>query len=83
MSKSDDSGIDLNRPKIIGAPVQRVEDPRLLTGHGKFTDDVKLRGTLHVALRRSDYAHARIGTIDTAEAEAMPGVVGVFTAQHL
>ncbi|MCP5083766.1 MAG: xanthine dehydrogenase family protein molybdopterin-binding subunit [Alphaproteobacteria bacterium] len=83
MSKSSDGGIDLTRPKIIGAPVQRLEDPRLLTGHGKFTDDVKLRGTLHVALRRSDHAHARIGTIDTAEAEEMPGVVGVFTAELL
>ncbi len=77
------SAIDLTRPKIIGTSVQRVEDPRLLTGHGKFTDDVRLRGTLHVALRRSDHAHARIAKIDTGGAEAMPGVVAVFTATEL
>ena len=83
MSKSGTGGIDLTRPKFIGAPVKRVEDPRLLAGHGKFTDDVKLRGTLHVALRRSDHAHAGIGEINTAAAEHMPGVVGVFTAEEL
>ncbi len=83
MSKSGVGSIDLTRPKIIGTSVQRVEDPRLLTGHGKFTDDIKLRGTLHIALRRSDYAHARIGKIEVAEAEAMPGVVGVFAAEQL
>lgn len=83
MVESADSPIDLTRPKLIGTPVQRVEDPRLLTGHGKFTDDVKVRGTLHLALRRSDYAHARIEKIDVRKAEAMRGVVGVFTAQRL
>ena len=83
MSKSDASTVDLTRPKIIGTSVKRVEDPRLLTGHGKFTDDVKLRGTLHVALARSDHAHARIRAVDTKAAAAMPGVVGVFSAAEL
>jgi carbon-monoxide dehydrogenase large subunit len=71
------------RPKIIGARVQRVEDPRFLTGNGRFTDDLKLPGMLHVAFRRSDEAHARIVSIDTAAAEAMPGVAAVFTAKDI
>ncbi|MEM7428686.1 MAG: xanthine dehydrogenase family protein molybdopterin-binding subunit [Pseudomonadota bacterium] len=71
------------RPKIIGTSVPRVEDPRLLTGHGKFTDDRKLPGMLHVAIRRSDHAHARIVGVDTAAAAAMPGVVGVYHADDL
>ncbi|MEM1197751.1 MAG: xanthine dehydrogenase family protein molybdopterin-binding subunit [Pseudomonadota bacterium] len=83
MSKADAGNIDLTRPKIIGTSVKRVEDPRLLTGHGKFTDDVKLRGTLHVALVRSDHAHARIDAIDTSSAAEMPGVVGVYTSAEL
>jgi carbon-monoxide dehydrogenase large subunit len=68
------------RPKIIGARVQRLEDPRLLTGTGTYVDDLRLPGTLHMALRRSDHAHARIVAIDTAAAADMPGVAGVFTA---
>ena len=71
------------RPKIIGEPVPRVEDPRLLTGYGKYTDDRKLPGMLHIAIRRSDHAHARILGVDKAEAEAMPGVVGIYTAEDL
>ncbi|MBT6977249.1 MAG: xanthine dehydrogenase family protein [Rhodospirillaceae bacterium] len=71
------------RPKIIGARVQRVEDPRLLTGHGTFIDDINLPGTLHIAFARSDYAHARITRVDTADAAAMPGVFGVFTASDI
>ncbi len=71
------------RPKIIGARVQRVEDPRLLTGHGTFIDDINLPGTLHIAFARSDYGHARITSIETAEAVAMPGVFGVFTAADI
>jgi carbon-monoxide dehydrogenase large subunit len=71
------------RPKIIGARVQRVEDPRFLTGTGRFTDDLKRPGMLHVAFRRSDEAHARIVSIETAAAEAMPGVVAVVTAADI
>ena len=71
------------RPKIIGSAVQRVEDPRLLTGHGRFIDDIMLPRILHVAFCRSDYAHARIISINTVDIGAMPGVVGIFTAQDL
>ena len=71
------------RPKIIGARVQRVEDPRFLAGRGRFIDDLNLPGTLHVAFVRSDHAHARITAVDTADAAAMPGVVAVFTAADI
>ena len=72
-----------SRPKIIGARVQRVEDPRLLAGQGAFIDDLNLPGTLHVAFARSDHAHARIVAIDSTEASQIPGVLGVFTAKDI
>lgn len=68
------------RPKVIGARVPRTEDPRLLTGAGRFVDDIALAHTLHVAMVRSDHAHARILDIDASAILDMPGVVGVFTA---
>lgn len=71
------------RPKLIGARVKRVEDPRLLTGTGFFADDHLPEGTLHLALLRSDHAHARIDAIDATAARAMPGVVAIFTAADL
>jgi carbon-monoxide dehydrogenase large subunit len=72
-----------SRPKLIGARVQRVEDPRLLTGNGAYVDDIKLPDMLHVAILRSDHAHAIIASIDTTEAAALPGVVGVFTGTDI
>lgn len=71
------------RPKLIGARVQRVEDPRLLTGNGEYVDDIKLPGMLHIAILRSDHAHALINGIDKTEAEALPGVIGVWAAGDL
>lgn len=71
------------RPGLIGAKVQRLEDPRLLTGQGAFVDDRKLPGMLHVAFARSDQAHGRIGHIDASEASAMPGVQAVVTAADI
>ena len=67
--------------QLIGKPVKRVEDPRLVTGSAKYLDDLKLPGTAHVAILRSPYAHARIGGIKTDAAAAHPGVVGVFTSK--
>jgi len=66
--------------KYIGKSVKRIEDPRLLTGQALFTDDVHLEGMLHVTFLRSDYAHARIKSIDISEALKHPGVVAVYTA---
>lgn len=69
--------------KYIGQPIKRNEDPRLLTGQALFVDDVDLPGMLHAAFLRSDYAHARITSIDTSAAKAMPGVVAVYTAADM
>lgn len=59
--------------------MRRVEDQRLLTGQGRFTDDVSFPGQAHAAFLRSPHAHARIGSIDTAAALRTPGVIAVFT----
>jgi len=66
----------------FGERVQRVEDDRLLRGHGRFTDDID-EGALESCLVRSPYAHARIRSIDVSAARALPGVVAVYTAADL
>ena len=71
------------RPRYVGARVARKEDPRLLAGAGNFVADIKRHGMLHVAFRRSDHAHARIGSVDTAAAAAMPGVAAVYTGEDI
>jgi carbon-monoxide dehydrogenase large subunit len=63
--------------------VRRVEDVRLLTGGGRFTDDEVPPDALWMVLRRSDHAHGRIAAIDTEAARAMPGVVAVLTGEDL
>jgi carbon-monoxide dehydrogenase large subunit len=69
--------------KFIGERVRRNEDARLLTGQALFTDDVEIPGMLHAAFVRSDYAHARILSIDVSAARERPGVVAVFTASDM
>ena len=59
----------------IGEPISRREDARLLTGTGRYVDDVHLEGMLHAAVFRSSWPHGRIRSIDTAAAEAVPGVL--------
>jgi CO/xanthine dehydrogenase Mo-binding subunit len=59
----------------VGQAVPRKEENRLLRGRGKFVDDIKLREMLYLHFVRSPYAHARIASIDTSEAEKIPGVV--------
>ena len=71
------------RPKLVGARVQRVEDPRLLAGKGAYVDDHRLPGMLHVAFVRADRPHATIKNIDSALASETPGVAGVFTADDV
>src|SRR6266704_2866195 len=66
----------------FGAPVRRVEDDRLLRGHGRFTDDFN-DGALECCFVRSPYAHAKITSIDATAARAMPGVVAIYTAADL
>ncbi len=69
--------------RYAGARVHRVEDARLLTGHGTYVDDISLPGMLHACFVRSPYARATIRSIDTAAAQAAPGVHSVFTAADL
>jgi carbon-monoxide dehydrogenase large subunit len=69
--------------KQFGARVTRIEDPALLSGRGRFVDDVKLAGTLHACFVRSPHAHARIRSIDLKIATIMPGVHDVITADDL
>src|SRR5215212_314537 len=69
--------------RYAGARVQRVEDTRLLTGHGTFVDDISRPGMLHACFVRSPFARARINGIDTSAALALPGVHAVFTAADL
>ncbi len=66
----------------FGARVQRVEDDRLLRGHGRFTDDID-EGALESVLVRSPHAHARIRSTDVSAARALPGVAAVYTAADL
>jgi len=64
----------------IGQPVRRVEDQRLVTGRGRYTDDINLPGQAYGYVVRSPHAHARIRRIDTSRALAAPGVLAVLTA---
>jgi carbon-monoxide dehydrogenase large subunit len=65
----------------IGAPAKRREDVRFLTGAGRYTDDIQARGQAHAIFLRSEVAHGRIRSLDTAAAAAMPGVIRVFTSR--
>jgi aerobic carbon-monoxide dehydrogenase large subunit len=67
----------------IGKPVRRREDIRFITGQGRYTDDITVPGQTHAAFLRSPYPRARIVSIDTTEALAIPGVIGVFTGKDL
>jgi carbon-monoxide dehydrogenase large subunit len=67
----------------VGQSVLRTEDPRLVTGGGRFTDDVNLPDQLHAAMLRSPYAHGEIAALDVSAARQAPGVVAVYTAADL
>src|SRR5215831_268334 len=64
---------------MIGAKIHRREDPRLVSGHGRFVDDMTRPGMVHMAVVRSPMPHARIKSIDMAAANKAPGVVAVYT----
>ncbi|HZO71898.1 MAG TPA: molybdopterin cofactor-binding domain-containing protein [Ktedonobacteraceae bacterium] len=68
---------------MVGTPIKRREDPRLITGQATYVDDIKLLGMLHMAVLRSPYGHARINSIKTDAARKLPGVVAVYTADDL
>ncbi|MEE8307275.1 MAG: xanthine dehydrogenase family protein molybdopterin-binding subunit, partial [Gammaproteobacteria bacterium] len=67
----------------IGQPVRRVEDVRFITGAGAFTDDLNLPGQAVAFMLRSPYGHAHIKSMDTTDALAAPGVVGIVTGADL
>ena len=67
----------------IGQSVSRKEDPVLLRGEGRYTDDISLPGQAHAVVVRSRYAHGVLRSVDRAEAQAMPGVLAIYTASDL
>jgi aerobic carbon-monoxide dehydrogenase large subunit len=69
--------------RYTGASIKRSEDPRILTGAGRYVDDIKLPGMLHAAFVRSPLAHARVLAVDVSAARALPGVVAVLTGAEL
>jgi len=68
---------------LLGNAVPRVEDPDVLLGRAAYLDDLDVPGVLHLGFVRSTVAHARLVSVDTSEAAAMPGVAGVYTSSDL
>ncbi|HEY6058694.1 MAG TPA: xanthine dehydrogenase family protein molybdopterin-binding subunit [Candidatus Limnocylindrales bacterium] len=68
---------------VLGARIERREDQRFITGEGRYLDDIKLTGMVHMAILRSPYAHANIRSVDTSGAKSMPGVIAVFTGADI
>ncbi len=77
------SGSTVGQGSILGNAVHRTEDPRILQGDAQYFDDIPVDGLLHIAFVRSTIAHARIESVDTDDATAMPGVAAVYTAPDL
>ncbi len=69
--------------KWVGQRLKRKEDIRLLTGKGRFVDDIKIPGMHFVAILRSPYAHAKIKRIETSRALKQPGVLAVVTGKEI
>jgi carbon-monoxide dehydrogenase large subunit len=69
--------------RYTGASIKRSEDPRILTGAGRYVDDIKLPGMLHAAFVRSPLAHGRVLSVDVSAARALPGVVAALTGAEL
>jgi carbon-monoxide dehydrogenase large subunit len=69
--------------RIFGSAIKRREDPRLLTGQARYTDDFTLPGMVYMSVVRSPYAHAKIKRVDTKKAASMPGVLGVYIGAQM
>ncbi|MHB8932657.1 MAG: xanthine dehydrogenase family protein molybdopterin-binding subunit, partial [Bellilinea sp.] len=67
--------------RVFHKSILRNEDPQILAGKAQYLDDLELPGMVFAAFKRSDYAHAIIKSIDVGEARALPGVIGVYTAE--
>ena len=68
---------------MIGAPIKRREDPRLITGHATYTDDMTPAGTVYLQMVRSPHGHANIKSINVEKARQMPGVLAVLIGEDL
>ena len=79
----DAADLDFDERFAVGQPVPRSEDPVLLRGEGRYSDDITLPGQAYAVMVRSPYAHGVIRRIDTAAAAKMPGVLAVYTAADL
>jgi len=67
--------------RLVGQPIPRFEDQRLITGRGRYTDDIRIAGEAYAVFARSDQAHAVLDALDIAAAKAAPGVLAVLTAE--
>jgi aerobic carbon-monoxide dehydrogenase large subunit len=74
---------NLRATKWIGMPVERLEDPPLVTGQGRFAGDINFPRQLHMRVVRSNHAHGKIVSVDTKAARALPGVVAVWTSADI
>src|SRR6266705_219388 len=79
----DPSDIEFDERFAIGQPVPRSEDPVLLRGEGRYSDDVNLPGQAYAVMVRSPHAHGVIRDLNIMAARAMPGVLAVYTAADL
>src|SRR2546428_13849246 len=68
---------------FVGESIKRKEDDRFIRGKGNYVDDISLPGMLHMAILRSPFAHARIRSLNTNVAQALPGVVAAGTGRAL
>ncbi|WP_454825578.1 xanthine dehydrogenase family protein molybdopterin-binding subunit [Paraburkholderia xenovorans] len=79
-----DTELEKRPQRHLGRPMQRLEDPAILTGRGRYGDDIGVRpGTLHAAILRSPHAHAELVSIDTDAAAKLPGVRAILTRDDL
>jgi aerobic carbon-monoxide dehydrogenase large subunit len=69
--------------RLVGTPLKRREDQRFITGKGRYIDDIQMPAMTYMAVLRSPYAHAKISSIDTSAAKAMPGVLAVYTGADI
>jgi carbon-monoxide dehydrogenase large subunit len=67
----------------IGQPISRKEDPVLLRGEGRYSDDLTLPGQVHAVMVRSPYAHGVLRSVDAAGAKGLPGILAIYTGQDL
>ncbi len=83
LSVCEGSGLAKEEKVVVGKSIRRIDAVSKVTGEAPYPGDFNMDGQLYMKLRFSDRAHARIVAIDTSEAEALPGVVAIFTAKDV